>query len=154
MSYERHQSSHKPTIVLAADRVRARLFESSEDDQELTEFETLVHPQSRQLSQELVSDAPALNAGAGYPKSSAMQASSPHELEAEKFAHEIARCLDGLRRHDRLGRLYLLAEPRFLGLLRGALDDATRNLVTGEVHRHMTDVSAQELRAALPSKLH
>lgn len=152
MTYPGTSTPSPAVSVLVADRARATLYRVDRNS-ELIEAEVLVHPQSRLRDHDLVSDAPGLSIGAGYPQGSPTQPSSPHEREAERFAQQIGRRLAELRAANELERLYLVAEPHFLGRLRAALDKPTRRLVVGEVSKRLTGTGAAELRAALPAQL-
>lgn len=47
----------------------------------------------------------------------------------------------------------LVAEPRFLGLLRGALDGPTADLVAGSVNHELTEAPAEEALAHVKEHL-
>lgn len=47
----------------------------------------------------------------------------------------------------------LVAPPHFLGLLREALPEAMRELVTGEIHKDLVHETAEPLQAHLASLL-
>ncbi len=149
----RHDPLRQPVSILVADRTRAQLFEACSEDRALTAVEVLDHPKGHLRDHELLSDAAGLSVGAGYRQGAPTLASSPHELEAERFAEQIAHRLGELRTANLLKRLYLVAEPHFLGLLRAALDEPTRRLVAGEVHSRLNDLDPHALRAALPALL-
>jgi protein required for attachment to host cells len=53
----------------------------------------------------------------------------------------------------RLGRLHILAAPRFLGHLRRQLDEATRDLVKSETAKDLSRLDAGEIRTLLPDYL-
>ncbi len=139
--------------VVVADRSRAQIYRGENRNAVLIEVNSLSHPDSRLKDQDLVSDSPGLSVGAARPQGSATQAYSPHEREAERFAHEIAQHLSALRTANRLHRLYLVAEPHFLGLLRAALDAPTQKLIAGDVPHRLTDLDPAALREALPKHL-
>ncbi|MFP5307205.1 MAG: host attachment protein, partial [Gammaproteobacteria bacterium] len=122
MTHPRTSTPSPAVSVLVADRTRATLYRV-DGNSELVESEVLIHPQSRLRDHDLVSDAPGLSIGARYPRGSPTQPSSPHEREAERFAQQIGRRLAELRATSELDRLYLVAEPHFLGRLRAALDE-------------------------------
>ena len=61
----------------------------------------------------------------------------PHEHEARDFARQLAETLRLARVAGRYDRLILAAEPKFLGLIREALDPATQKLVSREIPKHL-----------------
>ena len=77
----------------------------------------------------------------------------PREHEAALFAQRIASRLEQDRARGALEHLVLVAEPRFLGLLRQALPTAMRNLVTEEIHKDLMHEPAERLQAHLAQVL-
>jgi protein required for attachment to host cells len=57
----------------------------------------------------------------------------------------LARCLDDSRKANRYDRLYLIAPPKFLGLIRASLDDEVKKMVHGELQKDISTLSAQEV---------
>jgi protein required for attachment to host cells len=77
----------------------------------------------------------------------------PKQVEADDFAAALAK---GLRHaHDRgeFELLALVAAPRFLGLLRGDLDEQTRRCVVACEHKDLTLVHTHDLPAHLSDVL-
>ncbi len=77
----------------------------------------------------------------------------PLAVEVERFARRLAARLLQLRQQDRVEELVLIAEPRFLGLLRRELPAALRDMVTREVARDLTAAQVEpiaEVAFALP----
>jgi protein required for attachment to host cells len=73
----------------------------------------------------------------------------PHEVEAEKFAHSIAKLLEqgcGAKAYD---RLLLVAPPHFLGLLRSTLTPKVAKHVELSLDKDYTDLDAHELAERL-----
>jgi protein required for attachment to host cells len=153
MTYSNPAASDEAVSVLVADRTRAMIYRGASHNTVLIEVESLSHPESRLKDQELVSDSPGLSVGVARPQGSATQAYSPHEREAELFARQIAERIGALRTSNQLHRLYLVAEPHFLGLLRAALDAPTQKLIAGDVPHRLTDLDPAALREALPQHL-
>jgi len=76
---------------------------------------------------------------------------SAHDHVALNFAREIAALLSTGRNDQRFGRLVLVAEPRFLGMLRGELDHVTGSMVSGTLSKDLAHVSIAELPGHLKS---
>ena len=65
-----------------------------------------------------------------------------HEHVATQFAHQLGLELSRARAEGLFGDLILVAEPKFLGLLRGALDAATARQVVNSVTKDLAGVPA------------
>jgi len=139
--------------VVVADGARVRLFRKS-GGQALEEFESLLNPEMRLREQDLVSD----DSGHGVNRSRAgrfaLEETESQREHAEKaMAAELAQRLRAARLEGRLKRLHVLAAPRFLGHLRQALDEATRDLIQSETAKDVSRLDAEEIRARLPEYL-
>ena len=55
-----------------------------------------------------------------------------------------AKLRDG-RTQQRFGQLVLVAEPRFLGFLRGALDPVSEGMLAGTVNKDLAHVEVRDL---------
>jgi protein required for attachment to host cells len=70
---------------------------------------------------------------------------SPPEIEAAKFCKEIGRYLDQARMQHRYNRLYLMAPPRFLGMIRKELGKEVGKLVVEELDKDVSWFNAREI---------
>ncbi|MBL6750084.1 MAG: host attachment protein [Nevskia sp.] len=142
------------TFVVAADAGRARIFTVSPDDGALAELADLLNPAVRLQDHDSVSDRRGHvvqgAAGVGH----AFEPRQSHEEHAaETFAKQVCDYLGKAHKSEDLARIYLLAEPAFLGLLRKNLDHATRGCVAQEIASDLTRRPAADIRAALPKVL-
>lgn len=71
-------------------------------------------------------------------------AKSPKELAAKSFANSIASILEKARGAKKFSRLILVAEPKFLGKIKGALEPQTKEMLKG-VEKELKYVSGREL---------
>ena len=134
-------------IVVVADAARARIFSRAKKFSPLQEDTVLTHPESRLRRQDLVSDRPGTVHESSTPgESDASPPTDPKRLEAEIFARELSQHLQGLRAQGNIEGITLAAEPRFLGILRAALDDATAKLVINEVGASLTRESIERIQ--------
>lgn len=138
--------------VLVADAGRARLFKAVKRNGPLEELRDWVHPESRQHEGDLVSDddgsqkGPAGKHGVGTE--------SAHKLaEEERFAQELMRDLGKAGSKGEFSRLYLVAAPKFLGMLRKHAPGDLLEKVSGEVDKDLSTHDAAEIRKALPEYL-
>ncbi|MFO7646651.1 host attachment protein [Halomonas campaniensis] len=142
------------TWVVVADQARARLFSASDRRGALEEVEDLANPEGRLHDQDLNADRPGRAFDSmGEGRHAMGKHHSPKEQEAIRFAQEVGDRLavglhDGAYRH-----LIISATPRFLGLLREALPEDVTKRVVLELHKDLTALSSDEIRAHLPERL-
>jgi protein required for attachment to host cells len=143
-----------PALVIAADSVRARLFRAATPVAELEEVADLANPEARAHEGDLVEDSAGRRGrGPTQAKRSAFGGETAKRHRAEEFAASVCeRAARGLR-ESRAARLYVVAEPEFLGLLRQRMSRALRHRVAGEVAKSVTRQPAGRIRAALPARL-
>jgi len=140
--------------VVAADAARARIFRAQRRDGALTEVDDLRNPVAGRGERALRADRQghASNATHGGGHSLQRNASGPQQ-ETVTFARRVARRLADGRRHGEIDRIYLVAEPRMLGAVRGCLDRPTRRLVAGEIDKDLTRQRPTAIRQRLPARL-
>jgi protein required for attachment to host cells len=73
----------------------------------------------------------------------------PHVAEVARFAKRLATRLETARRTGRLDELLLIAEPKFLGVLRPHLSASLRRLVSWELARDHVRSTDPVILAAL-----
>lgn len=142
------------TLVAVAQRAKARLFRHEGPRSGLTEIRDLAHPESRAHGIDFDTDRPGRVHDRSGPGRHAMEVEeSPKEREAANFAREVAAAINESRTHQGFDRLVLVAEPGFLGLLRGALDHASAKLVDGEVLKEIVEQKVDEIAKHLEGVL-
>lgn len=142
------------TLVAVAQRAKARLFRHEGPSSGLTEIRDLAHPESRAHGIDFDTDRPGRVQDRRGPGRHALEVEEPpKERAAANFAREVAAALSELRTHEGFDRLVLVAEPGFLGLLRGALDHTTAALVDGEVHKEIVEKKVDEIAKHLEGVL-
>lgn len=133
------------TWVVVADSSRARILEIPPRSREIREIEDFVNPHGRAQSRELVSDADGRNnlraSGAGNPMHGVFPSGDPVQHQTELFAKRLCEVLDLARSQHRYEQLYLVAAPKFLGLLRSNLSKEASKLVAQEIDK---DLSADD----------
>ena len=133
------------TWILVAHRGGARVFENKGPGQGLQLREDIPHPPGKLKSKDLGSDKPGRGVDSHGARTSFQQEQEPAAHLAEQFAKRLAALLDDGRLQQRYSRLVLVAEPRFLGILRAALSRETAALVTAAVNKDLAHVDAHEL---------
>ncbi|SAK67815.1 Protein required for attachment to host cells [Caballeronia pedi] len=71
------------------------------------------------------------------------------EEEREKFAVQMAEYLEQARLHQRFGRLRLIAESKFLGMILSSLSAQSRELVFEKVSKDYSGLSIKEIQEHL-----
>lgn len=141
---------NKEIWILVANSSNAKIYKA-EKNQNLIELEVLTHLESRQKELDLVTTKPGRQFDSfGLGRHAYQQKTSPKEQEFEAFAKQISHHLDEERLKGKFGKLYLAANPSFLGLLRSCLSSQTGALIAGEIDKDLTQVKPQEIRDHLP----
>lgn len=142
------------TMVVVADRVQARLFLKNEPRASLEPAGELDNPDGRKRNQEIDTDRPGQVSSATGGAPHALERHEPaHERAASNFAREIARHLEKARNENAFDAVILVAEPGFLGMLRGSLDPVTAKHVRSTVDRDLSHLPANELHARIEELL-
>jgi protein required for attachment to host cells len=133
------------TWILVADGARARIFKNEGPGKGVQPAvdEDFRHALPR--SQEMGTERPGRVYESATTARHAVESPDWHRFEKEKFAKEMARVLDHAATDGAFDRLVLVAPPKTLGDLRGALAAATRKRVTAEIDKDLTQVSPGEL---------
>ena len=135
------------TWIMAADSSRARIFEIADPERRLREIGEFNHPEGRANNRELISDADgrfsAKHVGPGGDSSG--QRVTPVEHETELFSKTLARYLDKARNEHRYEKLYLIAPPEFLGLMRENLSKEVRKLTAEEINKDLSWFDARDI---------
>lgn len=143
------------TWVVVADSSRARIFESRQHGRELVECDTLLHPEARLKTGEIMSDSEGMQTDRmGYGQRKSDPRTSPHEVEAEKFAGQLADYLDQHRTSHDFDEVVLAAPPEFLGQFRQRCDKQVEKLISHTVVKDYTQLTAGELVEQLGITLH
>lgn len=142
--------SMKKIWILAADRVRARLFENQGVEGAVVEIASFVNPEGR---------LPTGSRGDSRPPRSfesvgaARHAIEPHTTPAEKvrerFARQLRDALEAGRVENRFDHLVLIAPPRFLGALRGVMGKNLSRHIIKEIEHGETELTPQQIAAHL-----
>ena len=134
------------TWILSANRSSASLFESDWPGKSMRRIQDIPHPQGTMQNQDIDTDKPGRvfdSFGEGRHSTSPKQ--EPTEHIAQQFALELAEMLNKGRLTNAYDKLVLIAEPKFLGVLRAALDKNTESLVIQTVNKELLDVKEDEL---------
>jgi protein required for attachment to host cells len=147
------------TWIIAADSSRARILQVLDREQRLSEIEDLYNPGGRLHERDLNQDAEPRfsgHGGVGRPGSSPTggpasdrETKGAVDHEVEMFAKKIGEYLDKARTAHRYDRLHLIAPPKFLGQLRKELGKEVQKLVTEEMPKDLSWLTARDLEQKL-----
>jgi protein required for attachment to host cells len=140
--------------ILVADSGKARIFSRNKKFSALEELETLVHPESRLRRQDLVSDRPGQVQESRTPGESVNEEpTDPKVVEAQLFAREIAARLRKARSVNAFRHLVVVADPRFLGLIRANLDEETGNRIVASLAKNVTREATERIQHVIDREL-
>jgi protein required for attachment to host cells len=126
--------------MLVAHRTDARIFQSTGKDEKPQLLYTLRHPEGRKQNREIVSDAQ----GNYYGHSLDPHINAANHT-ADQFAKELALNLKEGRVKNNFDHLVIIAEPSFLGRLRGFLDKETCDKISMTINKNLTHLTEHEL---------
>ena len=133
------------TWILSADASRARVLQVTGRDR-LAEIESFDNPAGRMHGRDLIEDSHARFHGhAGGGPGSDREETSAAGIEAAKFCKRIGRFLDHARIEHRYDRLFLIAPPRFLGMVRKELGKEVEKLVGEEIDKDLSWLDARQV---------
>ena len=133
------------TWVVVCDASRARLFRLGPQRQWQL-IRELEHPESRAKGRDILTDRPGRMKQSASPDRPAMELTKPiHEVESERFAHEIAKALEKGLGENAYDRLVLVAPPHFLGLLRATINHTAAKRVELTLDKDYTALQPKDL---------
>lgn len=143
------------TWIVVADSARALIFSPvPHDHSHLLLIREMKHPESRSHIHNLVGDRPgSMFERVGNVRRAMTAPTNPKDVQKNRFCRQLADHLDSARTHNRMGRLVLVAEPRFLGELRAQLSAPTSRLVTFQIGKNLTQLTPREIQTHLPVSL-
>jgi len=140
--------------IIVADAGHARVFAAEQSTSALNEIQTLTCPEARLHEGDIVSDSPGRERNAAGSGSHDVGHTSDAKHEAVmRFAEQVSEVIETGRIGDRFNRLYVIAAPAFLGVLRKQHSRATAQLVSAEIDKNLTTHDAVEIRKHLPQLL-
>lgn len=134
------------TWILTANRSSASLFESDWPGKSMRRIQDVPHPQGREQNSDIDTDKPGRSFDSfGQGRHAMSTGQEPVEHIAQQFALDLAEVLNKGRVVHAYDKLVLMAEPKFLGVLRAALDKHTAALVVQTVHKELPNVKEEDL---------
>jgi protein required for attachment to host cells len=137
--------------IIVAHRAGARILEYNWTEKTLQLISTIEHEAGRLTNEQLESDRPgtSFSSGPGPGRHPMGHEGGAHERDAEEFAKKLGSLLDAGRNEQRFREIVLVAEPRFLGILRAKLHPHTAAMVTDTVPKDLANVPTHDLKLHL-----
>jgi protein required for attachment to host cells len=137
--------------VVVADACRARIFETQALGRGMREVHDLANPTGRLHTRDLIVDALGRSHANGTSRTEHATAprTDPVEHEVEVFAKRVADQIERARVEGRFERLYVVAAPRILGLLRDKRSKDTERLVEKEIAKDMAQLDPAAIAAQI-----
>lgn len=140
-------------LIVVADSVRAQVFVADGAHEPLREAVSMFNPESRLHERDLVTDAPGRRNHRPTQGAADGAGRTARERYAEQFAGRLCEHMGReLDRHPER-RVYVVAEPQFLGLLRQRMEQRVGRRVVAEVPKAVTGRRPEEIRSLLPARL-
>ncbi|MEJ1298199.1 MAG: host attachment protein [Candidatus Sedimenticola sp. (ex Thyasira tokunagai)] len=139
--------------VVVADSSQARIFSVDKPTSSLEEIHTLNHPEGRLHQGDLVSDRPGRDRNAGTGSHDMGHEADAKNEAAVRFAAQVDETLECGRTNGRFNRLYVVASPSFLGMLRKQQSSSLQKMVTGEISKNLASHDISDIRKNLPKRL-
>jgi protein required for attachment to host cells len=141
---------HDVVWIVVADGAVARIFES-DAKKNLREIEVLSHPETRLHGHDLETSRPGRSfQSGGFGNHPIDPDISPKHHEAQAFAKILAERLHAAANQGSYKRLFISANPSFLGDLRPWLPETVRKMVIGELDKDLTKLRLEEIKSHLP----
>lgn len=132
--------------ILVAHRSGARVYQTKGNSKALHLVKDIPHPEGNLKNRDIKSDRPGRAfdkvGGGRHSMSSAVE---PKAQLEKVFAGQLSSMLDEARNQHLFDRLILVAEPRFLGELRGMLNRETAAMVTSTLDKDLMSLRDPEL---------
>jgi protein required for attachment to host cells len=141
-------------LVIVADASRARIFSAVDKAAPLTETKDLVNTASRLRDQDLVADGHGSGVDStGHGKHTMGHENDAHKHQTSLFSRQLADEIESVRSTGALYRIYIIAPPVFLGLVRSDLTKASGELIEETINKDLVQHSIDDIRSHLPKLL-
>ncbi|MDE2236054.1 MAG: host attachment protein [Gammaproteobacteria bacterium] len=140
-------------LVVAADRGRARLFSIAPGQERLQEIQDFLNADARLRARNLASDRQGRGLNRTRASRAALGNASLQDESASRFAHEVSGVIAGKLLRKTNTRLFVIADPQFLGLLRGELRARKLRAPVRYIAKNLTRSSSARIRGYLPKRL-
>lgn len=139
-----------PTCIVACSASEARMWRSVARFGEWTTVKEMHHPAATRSESDMASDRPGRSFDSfGSGRHAMSPGSSAHEHELTIFATEVADTINRSFADGDFAHIVLIADPKFLGSIRGKLSSTAADAVVLEAPKNLTHLNADEIRQYL-----
>ena len=147
--------------ILISDASRARLFRTDDRAAIFTLLASFEHPKSRARVRELMADVngrkpagiPMAGSHGNQPRPGAAPDTDAKEVEAQKFARELASYLQAGLHGNAYDSLVIAGPPHFLGVLKHMLSGEIKKKVELALNKDLTQTQKTEIENHVRSEL-
>lgn len=140
---------HHNTLILVADGRKFLLLRNTGDFSTPTLIIEASGEQENPPTHEQGTDRPGRSASGRDGVHSSMEPTDFHQIEADRFAADVAEILDGWMRSGDIKELIVVAPPRTLAELRKHYTRTVADRLVGEVNKDLTKHPVQEIARIL-----
>lgn len=143
--------ANQATWIVVANSSHAKIFRLSKFPK-IEELTSMDHPEGRLHSQDLEGRKQGRTFQSfGTTRHAYQPETEPKDVEAEKFARTLCHYICEAHQKGEFSRLYIMASPYFLGVLRQNIKPATQKAIVAELAKDMTERSISEIEQHLAS---
>ena len=139
--------------VAVADSSRARIFEAETPASSLKEIQTFAHPEARLHEGDLTTDRSGRDTNSSAGSHGFGTENQAKEEEAQRFASMVCSNLETACKQGNFKKLYIIAAPAFLGLMRKHRSNQVKNLLVDELPKNLATKDPETIRSHLPAYL-
>jgi protein required for attachment to host cells len=145
----------RPILVVVGDKARARIFDTQTEDRSLREIEDLVNAGLGRHERDTRRDRPGRGTSSvrGGGRTALGDDYARRRVRAARFAETVAEHVRELTRKSLYSRVFVVAGPEFLGLLRPCLTSRRMQPPLSRVTKDLTRHSVEDIRKHLPEHL-
>jgi protein required for attachment to host cells len=138
-------------IVMICDQSRARFFLRGNLSDTFLEVSDFINTrEALRPGQMHTSEPGAMSAPAGHLSRKMPSENSGYRHGWEVFARALMKTLGDYVGDDHWARIYIVAPPRFVGVLRQMMTDKVRDHLVREIHHNITMLNTGVIRKMLP----
>jgi len=139
--------------IVVANSCYSKIYRAENKDH-LIEHHVFVHEESHLPARELVSDQQGREGMRGMHGADTLEEQTPPKVkESTQFAEQISKYLQEGYQAGAVERIYIIAKPPFLGFLRQSFTSNISKIIENEVHKDLTQQTAEQIREYLPPVL-
>ncbi|MHC4548841.1 MAG: host attachment protein [Planctomycetota bacterium] len=141
----------KGTWLLVCDASRARIFGVDTRRKSIELLQEIDHPPGRARASEIVADKAGhvQQSGSGGRRAAMAPPTDPTDVEMRRFARRLGDLLEKGFDEHRYDRLFLVAPPRFLGMLREDLNASVARSVVATLDKNHAGLDVRALQERL-----